>query len=264
MKLKSLTLHALAGIAVSVLALFPNHLDCQTQIASVQAETPTNATVWQHVGRLYLDPNTGKALYVGYLVHMYGVTNSLFDGSPSESTAYFTFSTDVLSLTPMPNNGNVALSLVSAGTFKVYYNSNPGGDWSNPATFASGRLVATFTRTESLFPVIGRPSLQPELYFCWAFAELQPRCPARHHLRSVRRHDAAPRGRRLPSGLCRRRHHHRDWGQRVARGVSLTQQDPHSQLMLVWGTGWLVVADPSRHPLMVLVDSSQVTTDLRK
>ncbi|HVP55919.1 MAG TPA: hypothetical protein VMU45_13085 [Candidatus Eisenbacteria bacterium] len=155
MKLKSLTLHALAGIAVSVLALFPNHLDCQTQIASVQAETPTNATVWQHVGRLYLDPNTGKALYVGYLVHMYGVTNSLFDGSPSESTAYFTFSTDVLSLTPMPNNGNVALSLVSAGTFKVYYNSNPGGDWSNPATFASGRLVATFTRTESLFPVIG-------------------------------------------------------------------------------------------------------------
>jgi len=102
-----------------------------------------------------LNPNTGKALYVGYLVHIDGITNSLFNGSPSEATAYFTFSTDVLSLTPMPNSGNVGLSLVSAGTFNVYYNSSPSGDWNNPATFSSGQLIATFTRTESLFPAIG-------------------------------------------------------------------------------------------------------------
>jgi hypothetical protein len=155
MKLKSLALRALTGMLFSVLALLPNNLLCQVPIASAQSLTPTNATVWQHVGRLYLDPNTGKAVYAGYLVHMYGITSSLFNGSPSESTAYFTFSTDVLSLTPMPSNGNMALSLVSAGTFNVYYNTNPNGDWNNPSTFASGKLVATFARTESLFPVIG-------------------------------------------------------------------------------------------------------------
>ena len=155
MKPKSLALRAMAGMIFSVIALLPNNLLGQTPVASAVSETPTNAVVWQHVGRLYLDPNTGKALYAGYLVHIYGITSSLFNGSPSESTAYFTFSTDVLSLTPIPNNGNMALSLVSAGTFKVYYHSNPNGDWNDPATFASGKLVATFTRTESLFPVIG-------------------------------------------------------------------------------------------------------------
>jgi hypothetical protein len=155
MKFRSLTLRALAGMIFSVLALLPTNLFCQAPVAFTQSLTPTNATVWQHVGRIYLDPVTGKALYAGYLVHLYGIGGSLFNGSPSESTAYFTFSTDVLQLTPMPSNGNMTLSLISAGTFNVYYNSNPNGDWNNPATFASGKLVATFTRTESLFPVIG-------------------------------------------------------------------------------------------------------------
>jgi len=155
MKLKRLTVCTLAGMICATLAFLPNNLLCQAPVASAQSATPTNAVVWQHVGRLYLDPNTGKAVYAGYLVHLYGINSSLFDGSPSESTAYFTFSTDVLQVTPIPNNGNMALSLISAGTFNVYYNTNPNGDWNNPATFASGKLVATFTRTESLFPVIG-------------------------------------------------------------------------------------------------------------
>ena len=116
--------------------------------SEAQESTPASQVVWQHVGRIYLNPNTGKAVYAGYLVH--GITSSLFNGSPSEATAFFTFSTDVLSLTPLPNNGDVALSLVSAGTFSVYY-MRPDGDWRNPGTFSSGQLIATFTRAESLF-----------------------------------------------------------------------------------------------------------------
>jgi len=117
-----------------------------------QMEIPSAQTVWQHTGRVYLDPSTGKAVYAGYVVHLDGVSDSLFNGSPSESTAYFTFSTDVLSLTPIPSNGDLALYLVSAGTFNVYYNSSPNGDWSDPATFSSGKLIATFKRDQSLFP----------------------------------------------------------------------------------------------------------------
>jgi len=155
MTIKRLTVRALAGMIFSVLALVPNNLVRLTPVAFAQAGLPASEVVWQHVGRLYLNPNTGKAVYVGYLVHIGGITSSLFDGPPSEATAYFTFSTDVLSLTPMPNNGNVGLSLVSAGTFNVYYNTSPNSDWSDPSTFSSGRLIATFTRTESLFPTVG-------------------------------------------------------------------------------------------------------------
>jgi hypothetical protein len=120
-----------------------------------QETIPAAQLVWQHVGRVYLNPTTGKAVYAGYVVHLNGIDSSLFNGSPSEATAYFTFSTDILTLTPMPNNGDVALDLVSAGTFNVYFNASPNGDWNNPATFSSGQLIATFARKESLFPQIG-------------------------------------------------------------------------------------------------------------
>jgi hypothetical protein len=155
MTFKRLTARALAGVIFSVLAFVPNNFVRLIPVAFAEEGTPAAEVVWQHVGRIYLNPNTGHAVYAGYVVHINGITSSLFNGSPSEATAYFTFSTDVLTLTPMPNNGNVALSLVSAGTFSVYYNTSPNGDWNNPATFSSGQLIATFARKQSLFPEIG-------------------------------------------------------------------------------------------------------------
>jgi hypothetical protein len=121
----------------------------------MQGAIPAAQLVWQHVGRVYINPGTGKAVYAGYVVHINGIDSSLFNGAPSESTAFFTFKTDVLTLAPLPNNGDVALSFVSAGTFSVYYNVSPLGAWSDPDSFSSGRLIATFARTESLFPQIG-------------------------------------------------------------------------------------------------------------
>ena len=120
--------------------------------AEAQREIPAGQTVWQHVGRVYVNFSTGKAIYAGYVSHLDGVSDSLFNGSPGESTAYFTFSTDVLSLTPMASNGDLTLNFVSAGTFNVYYNSTPSGDWSDPSTFSSGKLIATFKRDQSQFP----------------------------------------------------------------------------------------------------------------
>jgi hypothetical protein len=134
--------------------------------SEAQEKIPAAQTVWQHVGRIYLNPSTGKAVYAGYVVHLNGISTSLFNGSPSEATAYFTFSTDVLSLTPMPSNGDLALYLVSEGTFNVYYNPSPNGDWKNPASFSSGELIATFARQQSLFPdftTIGVHSLSETL-----------------------------------------------------------------------------------------------------
>ena len=119
--------------------------------ASRAQQAPAGRIVWHHVGRVFLNPATGKFVYVGYLVHIAPINGSLFDGSLSENTAYFTFSTDLAQLTPLPNNNDVSLSLVSAGTFSIYYNATPAADWSDPASFSSGKLIATFHRKESLF-----------------------------------------------------------------------------------------------------------------
>jgi hypothetical protein len=114
-------------------------------------QTPAGRIVWHHVGRVFVNPTTGKFVYVGYLVNIDPIDGSLFNGSPSESTAYFTFSTDVAQLTPLPNNNDVTLDFVSAGTFSVYYNATPGADWSDPASFSRGKRIAIFHRKESLF-----------------------------------------------------------------------------------------------------------------
>jgi hypothetical protein len=112
-------------------------------------QTPAGRTVWHHVGRLFVNAS-GGFVWAGYLVHIDPIDSSLFDGSPSESTAYFTFSTDQAQLTPLPNNNDVALDLVSAGTFSVYYNATPSANWSDPASFSRGKLIARFNRKESL------------------------------------------------------------------------------------------------------------------
>ncbi len=134
--------------------------------SEAQERTPASHVVWQHVGRIYVNFNTLKAVYVGYVVHVNGISTSLFNGDPSEATAFFTFSTDELSLKLMPQNGDLILFLVSKGEFRVYYNPSPSGDWSNLDTFSSGQLVATFARDESLFPLfttIGIHSLSETL-----------------------------------------------------------------------------------------------------
>lgn len=154
MTLKRLTARVMTGVVFSFLGFVPNNLIPMAPVALAEEGIPASEVVWQHVGRVYVNPDTGRALYVGYLVHLNGISTSLFNGLPSEATAYFTFSTDVLQLTPISNNADVVLSLVSAGTFNVYYNNSPNGDWSNPASFTSGKLIATFMRDESLFPEI--------------------------------------------------------------------------------------------------------------
>ena len=108
------------------------------------------------VGQAFLNAN-GQGQVFGYFTDINGIGSSdtLFNGSPSEQTAFFTFRSNVFSQTPLPLNGDIGLDLVSAGTFDIYYNpstpTTPNRDWSNPDSFSSGQLVAHFMRPESLF-----------------------------------------------------------------------------------------------------------------
>ena len=52
-------------------------------------------------------------------------------------------------------SGNVVVVLQSAGTYSVYFNSTPHGDWNDPDSFSSGQLVATFKRTPPLLVNVG-------------------------------------------------------------------------------------------------------------
>ena len=117
-----------------------------------EAQTiPPSAVVCNLVGRLYLDPNTGKAEVGGYFTDINGIggSDSLFNGTPSENTAFFTFHTTV-SISSLPSNGDITPLLGSAGLYDIFYNPVPNGDWSNPSSFASGQLIAHFSRPELL------------------------------------------------------------------------------------------------------------------
>jgi len=129
-------------------------LTAHAQLNNQQGIVASSAVDCYFVGRGYLNA-TGQGQVAGYFTNIKGISGSLFNGSPSEATAFFTFRSDVFSLTPLPTNGDVGLNFVSAGTFSIYYNANPNGDWSNPNTFSDGQLVARFSRDETLFLQIG-------------------------------------------------------------------------------------------------------------
>jgi hypothetical protein len=56
---------------------------------------PSSAVVCYLIGRFYFDPNTGKGEVGGYFsdINGIGASDSLFNGTPSERTAFFTFHT---------------------------------------------------------------------------------------------------------------------------------------------------------------------------
>src|SRR5271167_866136 len=121
-------------------------------------QVPSSAVACYFVGRAFLSADFSQGEVVGYFTDINGIgaANSLFNGSPSEQTAFFTFCSNVFSLTPLPLNGDIGLDLVSAGTFNIYFNSTPNGDWSNPDTFSGGQPfpsqpIAHFMRPEVLF-----------------------------------------------------------------------------------------------------------------
>jgi len=141
----------------TLLGSFYFSTDARQKAWAEAQQTPSSAVSCYFVGRFYFSETTGKAEVAGYFSDMNGIgeSDSLFNGSPSEQTAFFTFRSDTLSLMSLPNNGDIRLLLGSAGTYNIYYNSSPKGDWSNPDSFSGGQPfpgdpIAHFMRPEFL------------------------------------------------------------------------------------------------------------------
>ena len=129
-------------------------------VSSAPAQpTPSSAVACHFVVRAYLNiaaDGQGVAEVAGYITDIPGISNSLFNGPPSEKTAHLTFRSDLVTLTPLPPNGVVNLEQVSAGTFNIYFNPTPNGDWDDPNSFSNGepfpgKPTAHFMRRLSLF-----------------------------------------------------------------------------------------------------------------
>ena len=138
----------LSGARIVVLAL--TLLCCGVTTSREAQAGGAGSLATNFVGRFYFNPNTLQGFVAGYLPDIAGIAGPLFDGSPGEGTAYFTFRSNVFQFTQLPTNGDLQLFLLSAGTYAIYFNAQPIGDWSNPDTFSSGQQIALFKRPEGL------------------------------------------------------------------------------------------------------------------
>ncbi|MDJ0814261.1 MAG: hypothetical protein QNJ23_11070 [Woeseiaceae bacterium] len=123
---------------------------------AVVKRVPAGAVAFHFVFNLdYVPVVPGPPEFVGYVAYIEGVDSSLFAGTPSKDTAYFTIR--VTRGLPPPidllveTDPELTVQLIAPddmfapGQFTVFYNSSPGPrDWKNPDTFSDGVPVAVF------------------------------------------------------------------------------------------------------------------------
>ena len=87
----------------------------------------------------------GTAQWIGDRPYLAGITGSFFSGTPSESTAFFTFRSMPFQEQMIPNGNLTELFPTSASgpvQIGVYFNPMPNGNFQQPDTFAEGQLIA--------------------------------------------------------------------------------------------------------------------------
>ena len=109
-----------------------------------QSRVSTGTIVYNYVGRIYIDPTTGTGQVAGYFASIAGIDNP-FLGTPSEATALFTYRSEPLRFTTLPNDVDTGITLLGAGKWHIYYNANPAGKWNDPSSFSQGQVVADLT-----------------------------------------------------------------------------------------------------------------------
>ena len=116
--------------------------------AQLVEPVPAGQTVLTFVNRLIINPPRVAAF--GYFSGVAGIPDSLFSGTPGESTAYFTWYLNAPGAVQIQNGdtaiaGSTSVAVLPAGeSLSVYYNAAPNQSWANPDSFSAGQLVATF------------------------------------------------------------------------------------------------------------------------
>jgi hypothetical protein len=108
---------------------------------------PTAGVVWYAIGRFY-EAQDGSLQDLGYFAHLAGIA-PLFNGPPGEGSAFFTFRAEPFTAQKF-QNGDLSVSLDTTGSFTLYLNREPCGDFSRPETFSRGEPIATFQRLSTV------------------------------------------------------------------------------------------------------------------
>jgi len=105
----------------------------------------TSEIVWYVTGRFYAPENSAAVADYGYFLHVTGITEPLFQGAISETTAHLTFAAKPF-VPCGANNDALAIGLDPVGEFSVYLQRTPAGNFDTPSSFAQGERIATFRR----------------------------------------------------------------------------------------------------------------------
>lgn len=108
---------------------------------------PIAGVVWYAIGRFY-EAQDGSLQDLGYFAHLGGL-EPLFNGPPGEGSAFFTFRSEPFTAQKF-QNGDLSLSLETQGSFTLFLNREPCGDFSRPETFSQGEPIATFQRLSTV------------------------------------------------------------------------------------------------------------------
>jgi hypothetical protein len=111
--------------------------------AGTQSKIAIGDVVYNYVGCVYIDPQTGSGEVAGYFISFAGIEGSPFSGTPSEATAYFTFRSEPLTFSEF-TAGDLTAIVLNEGKWHVYYNPAPAGKWSDPTSFSQGQVVVDF------------------------------------------------------------------------------------------------------------------------
>ncbi|MCQ4165055.1 hypothetical protein [Tahibacter harae] len=101
---------------------------------------------WYVTGRFYAAEKSGAIADYGYFLHLGGIAAPLFAAAPAESSAHFTFAAEPFQAARL-SNGGLQLGLDPAGSFSVFLQRRPAGDFDDPASFARGECIGRFRRT---------------------------------------------------------------------------------------------------------------------
>lgn len=120
---------------------------------------PAAAVAFHFIGRFSVFPPPDGPQLLGYIAFLENVQGPFFDGTPGVESAHFTIAFNSgpppVSLDPGSNLG--ATLFPPGASFDVYFDPTPDQDWSDPASFGDGQLVATFLESALLASRIDEP-----------------------------------------------------------------------------------------------------------
>lgn len=97
------------------------------------------------VGQARFNPSTQVLTQYGYLTYVGGISGSepIFNpGAQNETTALFTFYSDISVAERLINNGPLQI-FDRVGTMTIYLDTTPDGNFANPESFRDGLAVQT-------------------------------------------------------------------------------------------------------------------------